>query len=65
MLRAQHNNLMFLVLDECENTFQHRHIHKLTMQEQRKLHALARDEIARYCHRNEWEFVETTRGMLQ
>ncbi|MBG6205411.1 hypothetical protein IWQ49_000055 [Labrenzia sp. EL_126] len=65
MLRAQRNNLMFLILDECENTFHHRHIHKLSLREQKKLHALARDEIARYYHRNEWEFIEVTGGVVQ
>ncbi|MBG6172944.1 hypothetical protein IWQ55_000029 [Labrenzia sp. EL_208] len=65
MLRAQYNNLMFLILDECENAFHHRHIHKLSLREQKKLHALARDEIARYYHRNEWEFIECPGGVLQ
>ncbi len=65
MLRAQKHNLMWIILDECENEFNHRKLHKLTLKEQEKLYNIARDEIASYWHRNEiiefstpWETVQ-------
>lgn len=65
MLRAQRRNLMFIVLDQCEDNFHHRHIHKLSMRDQKALHRLARDEIARYYHQNELEFEDLPEGTMQ
>lgn len=53
MLRAFDYGWMFAILDECENEFEHRDIHTLNIEEQRRLYRLARDEVARLCHRNE------------
>ena len=65
MLTAQAQGQLFIVFDECENTFDHRDIHMLNHAEQRQLYFLARDEIARRRMKNHWQFIDLSQEALQ
>jgi hypothetical protein len=47
MYLAHRMERLFVIMDECEDKFDHRDIHRLTLKEQNKLYRLARDELAR------------------
>ncbi|WP_395175782.1 hypothetical protein [Roseibium alexandrii] len=44
---AHRQKRLFVIMDECEDKFHHRDIHRLTLIEQKTLYLLARDELAR------------------
>lgn len=65
MHRADRYGVLFIILDECENEFDHRLIHTLDKEEQKRLYLLARDEMARYWHRNELSYFASPSEPLQ
>ncbi len=65
MLAAQERGELFVIFDECENTFEHRNIHILSHSEQRKLYLAARDEIARRRMKYHWPAIDSAQGTLQ
>ena len=65
MLSMQARGQLFMVLDECENQFDHRDIHTLDLEEQRRLYEIARDEIAKRRMKNLWHFSNGAKRYLQ
>ncbi|MBG6161456.1 hypothetical protein IWQ48_003836 [Labrenzia sp. EL_13] len=65
MLSAQARGQLFIVFDECENEFEHRNVHTLTLAEQRRLYHIARDELSKVRMRNYWQFDFTTSSSVQ
>lgn len=65
MRRAHEHGILFIVFDECENEFDHREIHNLSKADQVQLYKIARDEIARHWHRNDWVEIKSATGRLQ
>lgn len=47
MYMAHRIRHLFIIFDECENTFEHRDIHLLSVNQQNRLYYRARDEVAK------------------